>query len=65
MNGVPFSFADFEATFGPEAKARKDREAREAPRFTPEQILRGRRLFATFRVPQPKRTEGHRDAEEG
>ncbi|MFG2473553.1 hypothetical protein [Streptomyces fagopyri] len=65
MNGVLFSFADFEASFGPEGVERTDREAREAPRFTPEQILHGQRLFATFRVPQPKPTEGHRDAEEG
>lgn len=57
MNGEPFSFADCEATFGPEAKPRKDREAEEAPRFTTDQILRLRALCATFRAPQT-RTEG-------
>ncbi|MFF4552782.1 hypothetical protein [Streptomyces sp. NPDC001422] len=50
MNGVPFSFADCEATFGPEAKARKDREAEEAPRFTPDQIFRLRVLCAPLRA---------------
>lgn len=51
MNGE-FSTAECEALFGPECTAMKDREAREAPRFTPEQILRGKALFASFRVPQ-------------
>jgi hypothetical protein len=46
-----FSFEDCEATFGAEAAERKAREAREAPRFTPEQILAGRRIFATFCLP--------------
>ncbi|MEU0035113.1 hypothetical protein [Streptomyces sp. NPDC006333] len=64
MSGVPFSFADCEATFGPAAAEHKDREAREAPRFTPEQILRCRAIFATFRVPPLAHTEGHRDANE-
>ncbi|MEU3280523.1 hypothetical protein [Streptomyces antibioticus] len=54
MNGTPFSFADCEATFGAECVEWKAREAREAPRFTPEQILAGRRIFATFRVPAPQ-----------
>lgn len=52
MSDEPFSIADCEAIFGPEAAARKKREAREAPRFTPEQILRGKALFASFCVPQ-------------
>jgi hypothetical protein len=53
MNGVPFSIADAIARFGPEADERKIREAHEAPRFTQEQILRGKALWATFRVPPP------------
>lgn len=52
MSSEPFSTADCEAVFGPECAALKDREAREAPRFTPEQILRGKALFASFCVPQ-------------
>ncbi|MEU2584497.1 hypothetical protein ABZ612_16375 [Streptomyces avermitilis] len=51
MNGVPFSIADCMATFGPEAAERIDREVREAPRFTQEQILRGRAIWATFPIP--------------
>lgn len=50
MSSEPFSAADCEAVFGPECAALKDREAREAPRFTPEQILRGKALFATFPI---------------
>jgi hypothetical protein len=49
MSGEPFSFADCEATF-PGCAARVEAEVANAPRFTPEQILRGRALFATFRV---------------
>ncbi|MFE5139255.1 hypothetical protein ACFRDV_16530 [Streptomyces fagopyri] len=65
MSGEPFSFADCEATFGPETKPRKDREADEAPRFTTDQILRLRTLCAPFRVPPPEPEEGRLDAEEG
>jgi hypothetical protein len=54
MSGVPFSFADCEATFGAECVEWKAREAREAPRFTPEQILAGRRIFADFRTSKPR-----------
>lgn len=50
----PFSFADCEATFGAECVEWKAREAREAPRFTPEQILAGRRIFAGFRTTKPR-----------
>lgn len=65
MKGVPFSFTACEARFGPECTERKAREAREAPRFTPEQILAGQRIFATFGLgisgfsadPAPARTE--------
>ncbi|MFD5632406.1 hypothetical protein [Streptomyces sp. NPDC127072] len=53
MNGVPFSFAACEARFGPECTERKNREASEAPRFSQEQILRGKQIFATFRAPAP------------
>ncbi|MFF7763137.1 hypothetical protein [Streptomyces griseorubiginosus] len=48
-----FSFADCEAVFGPENEERVDRSVAEAPRFSPEQILRGQRLFASFGVPRP------------
>ncbi|NUS83626.1 MAG: hypothetical protein HOY75_12995 [Streptomyces sp.] len=54
MNGVPFSFADFEATFGPEGVEARDRCVAEAPPLTQEQILVGRRIFASFCVPQPR-----------
>jgi hypothetical protein len=53
MSGGPFSFADCEATF-PGCAERVDRAVADAPRFTPEQIIRGRALFATFRVPAPR-----------
>ncbi len=53
MNGRPFSFADAEATFGPECAEIVERHAKEAPRFTPEQIVCGKRLFASFGVPRP------------
>lgn len=62
MNGEPFSFADCEATFGPDAKPRKDREAQEAPRFTTDQILRLRALCATFRAPQARPADSAADA---
>ncbi|MFJ1552327.1 hypothetical protein [Streptomyces mirabilis] len=62
--GGPSDFADFEVTFGPECAALVERNVAAAPRFTPEQILRDQAIFATFRVPPPERTEGHRDAEE-
>lgn len=66
MKARPFNLAEVEAKFGPECAAIVARNVAEAPRFTPEQILRGRQIFATFRVPAPERcTEGHRDAEEG
>lgn len=48
---TPFSFADCEALFGPECAAIVERNAAEAPRFSPEQILRGRQIFASFCVP--------------
>jgi hypothetical protein len=51
VSGEPFSFADCEATF-PGCAERVDRSVVNAPRFTPEQILRGKSLFATFRVPE-------------
>jgi hypothetical protein len=50
---TPFSFAACEAIFGPECMALVEEHVREAPRLTPEQILRGRQIFATFRVPPP------------
>ncbi|MET7944222.1 hypothetical protein [Streptomyces sp. NPDC005302] len=52
MKGVPFSFADCEADF-PGCSERVERSVTEAPRFTQEQILRGKALWATFRVPPP------------
>ncbi|MFF2385157.1 hypothetical protein [Streptomyces sp. NPDC058108] len=64
MKGRPFNLAEVEAKFGPECVALKAREAREAPRFTQEQILQGRAIFATFRVPPPEPEEGRPDAEE-
>lgn len=51
MNGRPFSFEDAEATFGPECAELVERTVAEAPRFSPEQILCGQRLFASFGVP--------------
>ncbi|MFD6998807.1 hypothetical protein ACFWA5_21615 [Streptomyces mirabilis] len=62
--GGPSDFADFEVTFGHERCALVARNVAAAPRFTPEQILSGRAISATFRVPPLERTEGHRDAEE-
>ncbi|MEV0525982.1 hypothetical protein AB0I66_21335 [Streptomyces sp. NPDC050439] len=62
MNGVPFSFADCIATFGPEEDERKIREAREAPRFTQEQILRGRALWASLPLPSPRPADSAADA---
>jgi hypothetical protein len=63
MSGEPpFSIADCEATFGAECVEWKAREAREAPRFTPEQILAGRRIFTTFRVPQQRPADTAADA---
>ncbi len=50
MSGVPFSFADCEAVFGPECAAIVERNVAEAPEFSPEQILAGRRIFASFLV---------------
>lgn len=47
MNGRPFSFADAEATF-PDCAEIVERSVKEAPRFTPEQIACGQRLFASF-----------------
>lgn len=44
---TPFSFEDFEATFGPEACERRDREVAAAPRFTPEQCEAFKALFAS------------------
>ena len=52
MSGDSFSFADCEATF-PGCAELVARAAAEAPRFSPEQILRGQRLFASFEVPPP------------
>ncbi|MEV7140704.1 hypothetical protein [Streptomyces tauricus] len=52
MNGDHFSTAECEAFFGPECTERVNRAAAEAPRFTPEQILRGKALFASFCLPQ-------------
>lgn len=52
MKERPFSTAECEALFGPECIERVNRAAAEAPRFTPEQILRGRAIFATFRIPK-------------
>jgi hypothetical protein len=53
MRGRPFSIADAEEIFGPECAELVARRVAEAPRFTPEQILRGRQLFATFGIPRP------------
>jgi hypothetical protein len=61
MTGEPFSFANCEATF-PGCAERVDRNVTEAPRFTPEQILRGKALFATFRVPAPRPADIAADA---
>lgn len=61
MNGRPFSFAACEAIFGPECAEIVERNVRDAPRLTPEQILRGRQIFATFRVP-PKPAADAADA---
>lgn len=55
MNGRPFSFAECEAFFGPECAELVKRRAKEAPRFTPEQILCGQRLFASFPLPRRPR----------
>lgn len=46
MNGLPFSFEDFEATFGPEGCERADREVAAAPPFSPEQREAFKALFA-------------------
>lgn len=62
MNGAPFSIADCIKTFGPEAAERKDREAREAPRFTQEQILRGRAIWASLPIPSARPTDSAADA---
>lgn len=51
MSGTPFSFEDCEAEF-PGCAERVERSVIDAPRFTPERILRGKSLFATFCVPQ-------------
>lgn len=53
MNGRPFSSAEFEAAFGAEGVARRKRNVAEAPSWSPEQLLAGRRIFASFCVPQP------------
>lgn len=52
MTGRPFSSAEFEDAFGPEGIARRDRNVAEAPGWSPEQLLAGRRIFASFCVPQ-------------
>ncbi|MEU1520429.1 hypothetical protein ABZ490_51470 [Streptomyces sp. NPDC005811] len=44
---TPFSFADFEATFGPEGVARADHSVASAPPFSPEQRERFKALFAS------------------
>lgn len=62
MNGRPFSFAACEAVFGPECAEIVERTVREAPRFTPEQIVCGKRLFASFAVPRPRSEESAADA---
>jgi hypothetical protein len=46
MSTPPFSFADFDATFGPEGSERADREVAAAPPFSPEQREALRALFA-------------------
>jgi hypothetical protein len=61
MTGEPFSFADCEATF-PGCAERVERNVVSAPRFTPELILRGKALFATFRVPAPRPADIAADA---
>ncbi|MGW3846881.1 hypothetical protein [Streptomyces fagopyri] len=50
MSGEPSDFADFEAKF-PGCAEIVERNVAEAPRLSPEQLLRGLPLFATFRVP--------------
>ncbi|MFD7794374.1 hypothetical protein [Streptomyces sp. NPDC059759] len=62
MNGVPFSIDDCIATFPPGSAERKAREAREAPRFTQEQILRGRAIWASLPVPPARPADSAADA---
>ncbi len=62
MNGRPFSFADAEATFGPQCKELVEQLVTSAPRFTPEQILRGQALFASFRPRRPADQQPAADA---
>jgi hypothetical protein len=61
MSGETFSFADCEATF-PGCAARVEADVTNAPRFSPEQILRGKALWATFRVPSPRTADTAADA---
>ncbi|MGW4876557.1 hypothetical protein ACWEPI_08375 [Streptomyces sp. NPDC004262] len=49
----PFTFADAEATFGPDWEAVR-RRTRGAPRIRPGQNLCSRRLFALFGQPEPE-----------
>lgn len=53
MSGDEFSFADFEATFGPEGCERADREVAAAPPFSEETRERFKALFASIRVTRP------------
>ena len=53
MSEPDFSFADFEATFGPEGVERRDREVAAAPPFSPETRERFKALFASIRVTWP------------
>lgn len=61
MNGRPFSFAECEAMFPGCAELVK-RRVKEAPRFTPEQILCGQRLFASFPLPRRRPADTAADA---
>jgi len=63
VNGRPFSFADCEAVFGPECAELVEQRVKEAPRFTPEQILCGQRLFASFPLPRRPRPADERPAD--
>ncbi|MER5467202.1 hypothetical protein [Streptomyces sp. NPDC002685] len=60
MSGEPFSFADCEATF-PGCAALVEADVTNAPRFTEEQKLRGKALWATFLVPKARHSQQRRN----
>lgn len=49
----PFSLADAEAVFGPEDWEHMGDDVAAAPKFTPEQVMALRALFAASRVVRP------------